>query len=115
MDKATNQQAELSAVIQALYRFGTNIVIHTDSKYTIGCFTEWLNNWQRNGWKNAKGKPVENQPLIRLGVQLGAPKARYEHVKGHSGDQYNEMADLYADFDITELSPEHSGWYFILS
>ncbi len=115
LNKVTNQQAELSAVIQAVYRFGTNIVIHTDSKYAIGCFTEWLTNWQRNGWKNAKKKPVENQPLIRLGVSLNAPLAKYQHVYGHSGDLYNEMADYYADSQITSLSPEHSGWQIIIS
>jgi ribonuclease HI len=92
---ATNQQTELAGVIQAVNRFGSYLTIHTDSMYAIGCFRDWFENWQRNGWKNAKGKPVENQPLIRLGLQLGADKAIFQHVKGHSGEIYNEMADYY--------------------
>ena len=114
LNKATNQQAELSGVIQAVHRFGHNIVIHTDSKYAIGCFTEWLANWQRNGWKNAKKEPVVNQPLIKLGVSLNAPLAKYQHVKSHSGDLYNEMADHYADAQIVNLLPEHSDWRIIM-
>ena len=115
LNNGTNQQAELSGVIQAVHQFGHNIVIHTDSKYAIGCFTEWLANWQRNGWKNAKKKPVENQPFIKLGVSLNAHMAKYEHIKGHSGDMFNEMADYYADAQIITLSPMHSGWQIIAS
>jgi|UniRef100_A0A6C0IYV8 ribonuclease HI len=106
---ATNQQAELGAVIQAVNRFGSYLIIYTDSMYTIGCFRDWFENWQRNGWKNAKGKPVENQPLIKLGLQLGANKAIFQHVKGHSGDQYNEMADYYCKGGLLK----DSGWTLI--
>ena len=92
---ATNQQAELAGIVQGLNRFGSNLVVYTDSAYSIGCFSKWHENWVRNGWKNAKGKPVENQPLIKLGLQLGASSALYRHVDGHSGDLYNDMADYY--------------------
>ena len=94
-DGATNQQAELAGVVQAVNRFGTQLIVYTDSMYAIGCFRDWHENWQRNGWKNAKGKAVENQPLIKLGLQLGADKAFFIHVPSHSGDKYNDMADYY--------------------
>ena len=108
---ATNQQAELSAVIQAVFKFGPNIHIITDSKYTIGCFTDWYHNWLKNGWRNAKKKPVENRQLIEIGLKLGANFCTYEHVKGHTGIKYNEMADWYAKGN--QLKLEHSDWTLI--
>lgn len=108
---ATNQQAELSAVIQAVHLFGSDIVVVTDSKYTIGCFSEWWQRWLKNGWKNAQGKPVENQPLIQLGLQLGAARVSYRHVKGHSGDLYNEMADYYSK--NSQMRSTERGWTLI--
>lgn len=104
----TNQQAELGAIIQSLYHLGKELCIYTDSKYCIGCFTQWLNNWQRNGWRNAKGNPVANKQLIELGVSLGANQVNYVHVRGHAGIQYNEMADYYCKNDT--LRSDHIDW-----
>jgi ribonuclease HI len=108
---ATNQKAELGAVIQAVYKFGPHLHIFTDSKYTIGCFTDWYPNWLKNGWKNSKKNPVENRPLIELGLRLGAQYCTYEHVNGHSGNYYNDMADHYAK--NAELKSEHHDWTLI--
>ena len=108
---ATNQKTELGAIIQAVYKFGQGLHINTDSKYAIGCFTEWYPNWLRNGWKNAKGKPVENRPLIELGLQLGVQNCTFQHVNGHSGNYYNEMADYYAKNN--QLKIEHRDWTLI--
>ena len=93
---ATNQQAELMAVLHAVHRFGSDITIVTDSAYVIGCFTEWLPNWKRNGWRTAAGKPVLNQDIIKMGIQAGCDKVKYVKVKSHSGDYYNELADRLA-------------------
>jgi ribonuclease HI len=111
VEGATNQQMELGAAIQALSYFGQNIQIITDSKYVIGCYSQWFRNWIRNGWKNAKGLPVENQSLIKLGLQLGADKAIYQHVKGHSGDYNNELADYYCKG--SSVKTEHADWILV--
>lgn len=108
---ATNQQMELSAAVQALHYFGRDIQIITDSKYVIGCFSQWYKNWERNGWKNAKGAPVENQPLIKLGLQLGADQALCQHVYGHSGNLNNELADYYCKGNPRKA--EHSDWVIV--
>jgi len=108
---ATNQQAELSAIIQAVYLFGTNIKVITDSKYAIGCFTEWYPRWLRNGWINAKNKPVENRKLIELGLNMGTNNVEYTHIHGHSGNVYNDMADYYSK----NSQLEHKDWKLILS
>jgi ribonuclease HI len=103
---ATNQQAELSAIIQAVYKFGTQLHIITDSKYAIGCFSEWYPNWLNNGWKK-----VVNRPLIEVGLQLGVHNCTFQHVKGHSGDYYNDMADYYSKH--SQLKIDHKDWKII--
>ena len=105
---ATNQQAELGAIIQAVYKFGTNIVIYTDSMYAMKCFSEWCQRWLINGWKDAKGKPVKNRQLIKLGLQLGANKVKFVHVRAHQGNIYNEMADYYCKNNVIK----DVGWNF---
>jgi ribonuclease HI len=105
---ATNQQAELGAIVQAIHNLGQEITIYTDSQYSIGCFTKWWQNWMKNGWKNSQRKPVKNEQLIKLGLSLGANKVKYIHVNGHSGDRYNDMADYYAKND--QLKLDHSTW-----
>ena len=57
---------ELTAAIVALKTLKEKIrviTIFTDSKYVIDGITSWVKNWQKNGWKNSKGKIVENLDL----------------------------------------------------
>ena len=57
-DERTNNRAELMAIHHALKETrehqGT-VVIHTDSKLAIDSLTKWVVNWERKGWKTAKG------------------------------------------------------------
>ncbi|KAL2840347.1 ribonuclease H-like protein [Aspergillus pseudodeflectus] len=41
-----------------------DVTIHVDSKYAIGCMTEWIHKWRRNGWTNQRGVPVAKRDLI---------------------------------------------------
>ena len=77
----TNQRAEITAIILALEvglkRYGElhsspymKVTIYSDSKYVIGCMTEWIPKWRRNGWRNAAGNPVANQDLIKEAAEL---------------------------------------------
>ena len=100
----TNQVAELYAIYGAIYYITQIypdqkiITIYTDSKYSIGCLTEWWYNWIKNGWKNSKGEPVSNKELIQTILSLSTGlKINYIHVKAHNGDKYNEMADRLAN------------------
>jgi len=97
----TNQVAELYAIYVTLYNLTNttkNIVIYTDSKYSIGCLTQWNGNWRRNGWINSKGEPVANKELIQAILKLMTKdNITFHHVKAHNGDYYNEMADRLAN------------------
>ena len=61
------------------------------------CFQDrWWAGWQRRGWKNSQGKPVANRELWEPLFDLALDEARtitWTWVKGHSGDQWNDVVD----------------------
>lgn len=73
-------------------------MIVTDASYVERAFTAgWLDKWQRNGWKTAAKKPVENQDLWQeLLRAVAGHEVRFERVKGHAGVELNERADQLA-------------------
>jgi len=97
----TNNRMELTAVIMALRALKTmtnvprQVAVLTDSQYVQRGITEWIRNWKRNAWKTADKKPVKNQDLwMELDSLAGDGGAlQWEWVKGHAGNEYNEMCD----------------------
>ena len=93
----TNQRAELYAILKALTLTDDDLVIYTDSEYSIKCFTEWINSWKRNGWKSSKGAEVLNQDLIRsIDEILSRRNISFVHVRAHTGIRDNERVDKLA-------------------
>lgn len=84
----TNNRMELTALIRALSALKEKelqINIYSDSSYVINCFKNgWHLSWQKNGWKNSKKQPVENQDLWQqlLGL-MENQQCRFFLVKGH--------------------------------
>lgn len=77
----TNQRAEITAIIlaleQALEEYANldgnpwlDVKIYSDSKYAIGCMTDWVYKWRANGWRNAAGNEVANRDLIEEASDL---------------------------------------------
>lgn len=103
----TNQRMELMAAVQALsaLKQPCRVCLHSDSAYLINAFQQgWLDNWQKNGWKNSKKQPVENQDLWQELLRLAAiHQIEWIKVKGHAGDKYNEVCDQLARNAIKEL------------
>jgi len=94
----TNQRMELTAVIEALRALKVTDwqgTVHTDSAYIVNAFQQkWIENWQKNGWKNSKKEAVANQDLWKeLIVLMQKNKVKIEKVKGHAGDRWNERCD----------------------
>ena len=91
----TNNRMELTAVIKALELTVTNnITVFTDSKYVKNGIEDWINNWKKNGWKTASKEPVTNKDLWEALDQLNVNKnIKWEWVKGHSNDKYNNLVD----------------------
>ena len=95
----TNQKAELYAIWKAVNGCPSDkIDLYTDSKYSIGCLTDWWKSWIRNGWKTSKGEPVVNRELIMATLSvLKVKDVKFYHVKGHSGNKWNELCDQLAN------------------
>jgi len=100
----TNQLAELYAIYWALYLClekadmkDKNIIIYTDSQYSIDCLTTWFSGWEKKGWKTANKQPVKHIELIRqIKHIMDQLNVRFVHVKGHSNDYGNDQADALA-------------------
>ena len=92
----TNNRMEMGAAIaalQAVKKLDTKILIVTDSKYLIGCCTQWMAGWKKNGWKR-KGDPLKNLDLLQKLDELLTPRdVEFRWVAGHSGHVGNEHVD----------------------
>ena len=88
----TNNIAELVAVIVSLRMVKkpiNSLIIYTDSKYVIGCATlGWKRKMNTKLWK-------EFDKQFECVKQL-CPNIEFRHVKGHSGNKWNELADRLA-------------------
>ena len=57
---------ELTAVIEALKTLkqaGSSVQLFSDSNYVVRGVNEWLSDWFKRGWKNARGEQVANLNL----------------------------------------------------
>jgi len=98
--ETTNNRMELMAAIMALEGLNraSSVKLHTDSKYVLQGITEWMDNWKKRGWKTAAKKPVKNVDLWRrLDTAIEKHEINWVWVKGHSGDEGNEKADMLAN------------------
>lgn len=104
--ESTNNRMELMAVIQALEALTRPHVVkvYTDSKYVLDGITKWMPNWKKKAWKTAAKKPVKNVDLWqRLDAAVQSNDVSWQWVKGHSGDEGNECADMLANRGIDEM------------
>jgi ribonuclease HI len=94
-DSQTNQRAELSAIHRAVVILDDGgfhdeeLIVYTDSDYSIKCLTQWLSGWVSRGWKTAEGKDVLHQDLIKdTSSRLAKFKShRFVHVRAHTGGE----------------------------
>jgi len=104
--QTTNNRMELTAAIVALesLKKPCAVVLITDSEYVKKGLTEWLPAWKKRGWKTAAKKPVKNADLWqRLDDAADRHKVEWRWVRGHSGQEGNELADALANQAIDEF------------
>ena len=95
-NNTTNNQMELFAAIKALSNFNKkkSFKIFTDSNYVKDGITKWIKNWKKNNWKTSAKKPVKNQELWKkLDKLVKFHVVKWEWIKGHSTNIYNNLAD----------------------
>lgn len=101
-DDGTSNRAEMLAVINGLRRAaGVNpqVTVYSDSEYVVNGFNAgWIHNWQTKNWKNSRGRPVANRDLWEQLIDLTGrfESVIFKHVKGHSGNKFNEFVDTLA-------------------
>lgn len=104
---STNNRMEIQAVIEALnlLKEPCKAKIYSDSAYVVNCFQKgWIHGWLRNGWKNSKKEPVENQDLWKsLWDLMKRHQVEYIKVKGHSDNEWNNRCDELAREAIKRL------------
>lgn len=97
----TNQRAELYAIYKALRRVTEHfnfeeLIIYTDSQYSINCVTEWIHGWKKNAvggvWLTSKKEPVLNRDLIELidmflNKKTYKSKIKFIHVDSHQNPE----------------------------
>ncbi|MBB6478998.1 ribonuclease HI [Spirochaeta isovalerica] len=111
-ESTTNNKMELTAVIKALSHINENsdlrnrkVEIFTDSQYVKNGLTQWIFNWIRNGWKTAAKKPVKNKEFwLALKNEADKLELMWNWVKGHSGDEYNELCDSLVEEERLKFS-----------
>ena len=96
----TNQRMEIKAALEAVRAIDGPLEVVSDSKYVVNCFRDrWWENWLARGWTTSAKKAVANrdlwEPLIEA-VQAEPDRVRFRWVKGHSGDEFNDLVDRLA-------------------
>jgi ribonuclease HI len=79
--ETTSSRMELRAVIEGLRRLKEpcRVSVECDSEYVVRAFNDnWIEGWQRRGWRKANGKQVLNQDLWKeLLAEIPRHKVRW--------------------------------------
>jgi len=93
----TNIRMEGRALVAAMkLADGARCEIYTDSEFWINVLTKWAPGWQAKGWSKKGG--IKNLDLVQEAFLLYLnSQARLVWVRGHNGDEGNELADEWAN------------------
>jgi len=100
--RATNNRMELTAAIRGLesLKRRCRVTVFTDSQYLRKGITLWLPGWVARGWKRKDGE-LQNEDLWRRLYELiKLHDIRWDWIKGHAGNRWNERADELATLEI---------------
>lgn len=106
----TNNAMEITGLLEALKAIKNNkipIKAHLDSAYVINTINnKWYEKWRNDGWTKKGG--LANAELWKELIEQVERFPFFElvKVKGHSGDEYNELVDSYLNKLMDEL-PEY--------
>ena len=102
----TNNRMEMQAVIESLAFLPESfeIELYTDSRYVINGICDWIETWSKNNWRTANRKPVKNKELWQeLHARTQEHSITWHWVRGHSGNQFNELVDRLAREEATKF------------
>ena len=103
----TNNIMEITAVLEGLKALKNDceVEVYSDSAYVVNAFNaKWIDNWKKNGWKNSQKEEVKNKELWQeLDALVQRYKVKFNKVKGHSTNEYNNRCDELARNAIKSL------------
>jgi ribonuclease HI len=96
--ETTNIRMEGKAIIAALKDAADEPAeIYTDSEFWINVITKWAPGWEAKGWKK-KGGDIKNLDIVQEAYSLHQQsRCTLIWVRGHEGDEGNELADEWAN------------------
>ncbi len=96
--ETTNIRMEGLALVSAMQLAdGQPCQIHSDSEFWINVLTKWAPGWQAKGWVK-KGGDIKNLDIVKPAYELyRKSQAELVWVRGHNGDENNELADQWAN------------------
>lgn len=97
-DNSTNIRMEGMALLAALNDSREfESTIYSDSEFWINVLIKWAPGWKAKGWKK-KGGEIKNLELVKeLYFAYEQSGAELKWVRGHEGDEGNELADEWAN------------------
>lgn len=107
-EEVTNNEMEIKAILYSFLNYGINInnsllgfnncdipIVYSDSNYCVQTFNNWMFSWAKNNWIKSDKKQPENLELIKAYYDWYQKGYRIDlrKVKGHSNNEWNQMAD----------------------
>ena len=112
MSHTTNNRMELFAVISGLgaLKQSCTVEVYSDSTYVVNAFNQnWIESWQKRGWKTADNKPVENQDLWRLLlITIRKHDVSFHKVPGHQDHAENNRCDELAKLEVQKIIAQNT-------
>ena len=104
----TNNIMELTAVIEGLkiLKEKCEVTLYSDSSYVVNAIeSNWLEGWEKNGFKTSNNKPVKNRELWEeLSCILKSQNVTFVHVKGHADNVNNNRCDKIAREEVQKFT-----------
>ena len=112
MSHTTNNRMELFAVISGLgaLKQSCKVEVYSDSTYVVNAFNQnWIESWQKRGWKTSDNKPVENQDLWRLLlITMRKHDVSFHKVPGPQDHAENNRCDELARSEVQKIIAQNA-------
>lgn len=119
LEVQSNNVGELLAILLALILTkdkNTELILYSDSMYSINSIVVWSKNWAKNCWITSSGTPVKNKIILQkiLEEKAKIKNVYFKHIRSHKKEPEdknseewflwngNDKADRLAFYSIRE-------------
>ena len=80
------------------------------ARFRVNAFNQnWIESWQKRGWKTSDNKPVENQDLWRLLlITMRKHDVSFHKVPGHQDHAENNRCDELARSEVQKIIAQNA-------